>query len=413
MIFHQFRLLRNQAFARFFVGNVISLIGWGFNFIAVSWLVLEITGSKLALGKLVAVSTLPGLVIALYVGSIIDRMNRKHLLVIIDIYRGIFTLAVPVLYYFDAFHLWQLYVMSFLTGVGFGIFWPCASAFVQELVPEKDYMAANSLLSASYQTGALTGSAVGGFVVAWWGAQVALALDGGTYLISALLISTASYRPAAHLKKAEPVWRTFIQGLQFAHRNKLIFLFGLFALLSDVAIWGALAVLTIALSTDILQTGARGFGLMDGAYGVGALLATIFAVWATSLFRRRDFLIVAYAIAGLTCFFLPAMPGLGWAMLLFFIMGLHNNSARIVSRTILMEVIPNQVMGRAQTILGTATRLLIIASTMLAGWLAEWAGVGVGLQATAGMFWLSLAGVVLITVVRPEFFSDWEQSRLK
>lgn len=353
---------------------------------------------------MVAVSTLPGLVIALYAGTIVDRMNRKHLLVLLDIYRGILTLAVPLLFLLGHFSLWQLYALSFLTGIAFGIFWPCASAFVQELVPEKDYLSANALLSASYQSGALLGSALGGFVVSWWGAQFALALDGVTYLISAFLIGSAIYRPAAHLCKTEPVWRTFIYGLRFMGRRRMILFYGLVSVLSDVAIWGALAVLTIALSLDILQAGPEGFGLMEGAYGVGALIATFYAIWATGLFRRRNFLLVAYAVAGATCFFLPLMPGLAWAMLLFLIMGLHNNSARIVSRTIMMELIPNEVMGRAQTILSVSTRLLVIASTLAAGWVAERTSVGFSLQVTSGLFWLSMIGVIITARLRPHFF---------
>ncbi len=166
-MFQQFRLLRHQSFARFFAGNMISLIGWGFNYIAISWIVLDMTGSKLALGQMVTVSTLPGLVIALYAGSIIDRMNRKHLLVFLDLYRALFTLLIPALYLLGHFQLWQLYMVSFLNGIAFGIFWPCASAFVQELVPRKEYMPANALLSASYQAGALLGGALGGFIVGW------------------------------------------------------------------------------------------------------------------------------------------------------------------------------------------------------------------------------------------------------
>ncbi len=400
----QFRLLRNQAFARFFIGNVISLIGWGLNYIAISWIVLDMTGSKLALGKLVAISTLPGLVIALYVGTIIDRMNRKRLLVILDLYRGILTLSIPLLFFIGQFQLWQLYVVSFLSGIAFGIFWPCASAFVQELVPERDYLSANSLLSASYQAGALLGSALGGFVVSWWGAHIALTIDGMTYLVSATLIATANYKPASHLHKTEPIWQSFINGLRYMGKRKMILFYGCISVLSDVAIWGALAVLTIALSLDILNTGAEGFGLMDGAYGVGALIATVYAVWATGLFRRKNFLLVAYMISGLTCFFLPDMPSLAWAMVLFLIMGLHNNSARIVSRTIMMELIPNEVMGRAQTILGVITRLLVILSTLAAGWVAEWSSVAVSLRVTSGLFWLSMVGVLMTAWIRPDFF---------
>jgi len=86
-------ILRNKTFLLFFLGNIISLIGFGFNLIAFSWLVLEETGSEFALGKIMAAATTPGLILALFAGVIIDKVNRKWLLVILDIFR-VLVLAV-------------------------------------------------------------------------------------------------------------------------------------------------------------------------------------------------------------------------------------------------------------------------------------------------------------------------------
>ncbi|NOZ74306.1 MAG: MFS transporter [FCB group bacterium] len=398
-------LLRNPTFARFFAGNAISLIGWGFNFIAVGWIVLDITGSKLAVGEMVAVSTLPGLIIALGAGTLIDRVNRKHVLVTIDIFRGISVAAIPILYWLGYFHLWQLYIMSFLIGTGSAIFWSTAAAFTQELVSEKDFMTANSLLSASYQSGALLGSALGGFVVHAWGGQTALALDALSYFISATLIGTARHRSHILNGATESVWTMFMGGLRFVHEKKLVFFYGITAVIADVAIWGSLAVLTLALSTDILNMGARGFGLLDGAYGIGALLSTAIALGVVRHLKRRNFLLGAYAIAAVMCGLLPLASNLAAAMILFFFMGLPNNSARIITRTILMEHIPNHIMGRAQTILGVVTRALIIISTLWAGWLTERFSVRIALEVTSFFFWTSFLGVFITGRIQPEFFN--------
>ena len=81
------KILRDRTFLFFFLGNIISLVGFGFNLIAVSWLVLEETNSEFALGKILAVATMPGLLLALVAGIIIDKVNRKWLLVNLDIFR--------------------------------------------------------------------------------------------------------------------------------------------------------------------------------------------------------------------------------------------------------------------------------------------------------------------------------------
>ena len=69
-------LLRNPTFLLFFFGNIISLIGFGFNLVAVSWLVLQETGSEFALGKIMALATAPGVLLSLFSGIIIDKVNR-------------------------------------------------------------------------------------------------------------------------------------------------------------------------------------------------------------------------------------------------------------------------------------------------------------------------------------------------
>ena len=80
-------LLKNKTFLLFFIGNITSLIGFGFNLIAISWMVLEESGSEYLLGKIMASATAPGLVLAIFAGVIIDKVNRKWLLVSLDIFR--------------------------------------------------------------------------------------------------------------------------------------------------------------------------------------------------------------------------------------------------------------------------------------------------------------------------------------
>ena len=86
-------LLKNKTFLLFFFGNVMSLICFGFNLIAISWMVLEKTGSEYTLGKIMASATAPGLALALFAGVIIDRVNRKWLLVNLDIFRMIVVVS--------------------------------------------------------------------------------------------------------------------------------------------------------------------------------------------------------------------------------------------------------------------------------------------------------------------------------
>ena len=125
--------LITETFLLFFLGNIISLIGFGFNLIAISWLVLEETGSEFALGKIMAAATTPVLILALVAGIIIDRVNRKWLLVKLDILRAIVLIAFIYYIKLEGFSLLILYPVMMLMGLGNSLFWPTAQAFVQTL----------------------------------------------------------------------------------------------------------------------------------------------------------------------------------------------------------------------------------------------------------------------------------------
>ena len=390
------KILGNRTFLLFFLGNIISLVGFGFNLIAISWMVLEQTGSEFALGKIMAAATTPGLILALVAGIIIDKVNRKWLLVILDAFRVIIISV--FIYYFniDGFSLKILYPVMMLMGLSNSLFWPTAQAFVQELVDEKDYFPANALLSASYQVGSLIGAGAGGFIVHIYGPIAALYFNAFAYLISGLLISLAPFSNNNINKNSEGLITALSKGFLFLKDKIGVLFLGLTTILSDIAIWGALSVLTITLSKEVFFKGSWGYGLMDGMYGIGALISTIAVAKMIKIIGRKKSLLCCYFIAGISCFISPFSSSIYIAGIAYFIMGLYNNSARIIVRTLFMEIIPNNIMGRVQTIFGVYTRAMMLTSALLAGWITENMDPYAGMNFASAHYLIALMGILII-----------------
>ena len=390
------KILGNRTFLLFFLGNIISLVGFGFNLIAVSWMVLEETGSEFSLGKIMAAATTPGLILALVAGIIIDKVNRKWLLVILDAFRVIIISV--FIYYFniDGFSLTILYPVMMLMGLSNSLFWPTAQAFVQELVDEKDYFPANALLSASYQVGSLIGAGAGGFIVHIYGPIAALYFNAFAYLISGLLISLAPFSNNNINKNSEGLISALSKGFLFLKDKIGVLFLGLTTIMSDIAIWGALSVLTITLSKEIFFKGSWGYGLMDGMYGIGALISTIAVAKMIKIIGRKKSLLCCYFIAGISCFISPFSSSIYIAGIAYFIMGLYNNSARIIVRTLFMEIIPNNIMGRVQTIFGVYTRAMMLTSALLAGWITENMDPYAGMNFASAHYLIALMGILII-----------------
>ena len=157
-------MFQHRGMRLLFVANLISMIGSGMNAAAVIWYILQATHSEVSLGLLVALQTLPSLVLLPFTGVLIDREDRRHLMMWLDVARGLIILVVAVLALTHHVHVWQLYGMTILISIGFWMFWPTINALVQELSPEKQLLDSNSLMLAAVQGGWVLAGAMVGFV---------------------------------------------------------------------------------------------------------------------------------------------------------------------------------------------------------------------------------------------------------
>ena len=294
----------------------------------------------------------------------------------------------------NGFSLSILYPVAMLMGLGNSLFWPTAQAFVQELVKKEEYFPANALLSASYQVGSLLGASIGGFIVHYYGPITALYFNGMAYVFSAVLIGLAPFKNRIINNKSENIIQSMSKGYLFLKSKVGVLFLGITTILSDIAIWGALSVLTITISKEIFLKGSWGYGLMDGMYGLGALLSK-----AIKKIGRRNSLLICYAIAGFSCFISPLVFSIYLAGAAYFFMGLHNNAARIIVRTLFMEIIPNNIMGRVQTIFGIYTRVMVLGSALLAGWITEEYNPVIGMNFASAHYAIALIGIIIIIKV--------------
>src|SRR5687767_13124685 len=154
------RMFAHRGLRRVFLANMISMLGSGLNAAAVVWYILQKTGSEMNLGYLAVLQTLPALLLLPLSGVIIDREDRRHLVMLLDAARGVIILAVAILAMRQQVELWHLYAMNTLVAMGFWMFWPSITALIQELTPESEFVHANTLLMAGVQGGWLIAGAV-------------------------------------------------------------------------------------------------------------------------------------------------------------------------------------------------------------------------------------------------------------
>ncbi|PYY17328.1 MAG: hypothetical protein DMG60_12070 [Acidobacteria bacterium] len=121
-------IFRQRGLRLIFIANLISMLGSGMNTAAVVWYILQVTHSEMALGTVVILQTIPALLMLPFTGVIIDREDRRHLVMFLDGSRGLVILVVAVLTLAGKVRLWELYLMNTLVAAGFWMFWPSVTA---------------------------------------------------------------------------------------------------------------------------------------------------------------------------------------------------------------------------------------------------------------------------------------------
>src|SRR5438045_3771082 len=178
------QILSHRGLRLVFVANLVSMLGSGMNAAAVIWHMLQLTHSEMSLGRLLVLQTVPALILLPLSGVIIDREDRRHLIMLLDFGRGAVILAVALLALAGRVQLWHLYSMNTLVAAGFWLFWPTINALIQELTPEGDFVGTNTLLLGSVQSGWLIAGSLVGFLYDRIGLGWILMIDFATYAVS-------------------------------------------------------------------------------------------------------------------------------------------------------------------------------------------------------------------------------------
>ena len=294
-------ILQKKALRYVFGANMISMLGSGMNSAAVAWYILQATHSEVALGTFAVLQTLPAMLMLPFTGVLIDREDRRRLVMMLDAARAVIILVVAVLAFAGKVKVWQLYLMNTLVAAGFWMFWPTITALIQELTPGEEFVQANTFLLAGIQGGWLIAGSIVGFVYNHIGLGGVLLIDFSTYLASFLLYLGVRKgrhvvpRPAelrADIAAAETTVARFVremrEGLDFLRGHPSVVTLGVsWALFLGAMMTGV--VVTAPLSDNVFHAGAVGYGWLNAGWGTGAFLSVLYApALIASLGARRS-----------------------------------------------------------------------------------------------------------------------------
>jgi DHA3 family macrolide efflux protein-like MFS transporter len=377
-------ILRKRGLRFIFTANLISMLGSGMNSAAVAWYILQATHSEIALGTLAVVQTIPAMLLLPFTGVLIDREDRRRLVMMLDAIRAVIIVTVAILAFAGKVQMWELYLMNMLVAAGFWMFWPTITALIQELTPGEEFVHANTFLLAGVQGGWLIAGSIVGFVYNHIGLGGVLLIDVSTYVVSFLCYFAVRKgrhvvpRPAElhhDLVAAETAFERFVremrEGIHFLRGRRSLVLLGLSWALFLGAMLTAVVV-TPPLSDHIFHAGAVGYGWLNAGWGLGAFFSALYAPLFIAGIGTRRSMAISLGVLAICMILAPLSPWLVIAVLVYGIMGSGRGITGVAMNTCIMEQVPPHFMGRVQNTFYFAGTAFQVGLGFLVGAIAQY-----------------------------------------
>jgi MFS family permease len=375
------------------MANFLLVVGSGVTFIAVPWLLVHQPSGEALYGGTNAILTLLIFLLLPYLGKAIDRNPRKNVLLIY------FVCAIAINLFVTAAILvqghvesWHLLTVFSLGSFGFSVYYPAQFAFNQEVISPDQYAALSGAIEVQWQAGAMVAGGLASFLIGRVPLPAILLFDAATYVAGFALIAMIPYKRAPWEGGSVSAWKMMFEGVTYLRqRPRLsVVIFGSFLPFLALMVGNYLAPIFVK---DVLQAGPAIYALGEITYGVGAVAA---GLTVPALNRRAGLiptLLVTVSVFAVAVVVNPILPAI-WVLLVSFVFqGWGNAGSRVARTTLILQTVPNAIVGRVTLFYSALERLLRSALLALATFQVATVGSKAGywmLGAVAACGWLMI-----------------------
>jgi MFS family permease len=397
---------RNSFLLLFGLG--ISTLGDFIYLVAINILVLKLTGSPVAVAGLWIMGPVASILTNFWSGSLVDRMNKRTLMIVTDIFRAVVVAIIPFLS-----SIWLIYVCLFLLSVARAFFQPTSMSYITLLVPKEQRKQFNSFRSLFTSGAFLVGPAIAGVLLVLTSAKVAIWINALSFIISAIMlfllpnfekIDKLDWSKSLTINILRNDWREVIQFSQKSAYIVFIYFLAQFFMVISMGMDAQEVVFT----QKVLGLSEIDFGLLISITGIGSVVGastvSIFAKkMSIKLLMATGYLMVAagYLIYAFSYSFLSVAIG-------FIILGYFNAFSNTGFMTFFQNNVPTEMIGRISSIFGSFQSTLQIIFILLIGFTGEIIPLRNSIM-IASMLLIGISFVLIVMVYRPsrkKYFSE-------
>jgi MFS family permease len=387
-----FPALAIPNYRRYLRGQSVSLMGTWMQMTAQAWLVLTLSDSPSTLGVIIALQTLPVLVLGPYGGVIADRVNKLRLMISLQTAMGVQALILGLLTVTGEVRLWQVGVLAALLGLNNAFESPARQSFMLEMVGRDSLRTAVSLNSTMVNLARVVGPAIGGVLIATTGVGVCFLINAASFIVviwTLLRLDRSAITPSTPLVRGKGQLR---EGLRYVARTPELGIPLLMMALAGVFAFEFQVTLPV-LAKQALDQGSEGFGLMTAAMGVGAVGGGLLVAARGKTGLRP--LTIAAAAFGVVLLLAAMAPTLPLALGALVLVGWGSVTFMAIGNTTLQLAAAPEMRGRVMSLWFVAFQGSTPIGGPLLGWAMGWAGARVGLG-VGGVACLVVAGIGLL-----------------
>ncbi len=379
-------VLAIPAFRRFFIASLITQAGDQVHRIALYVLVYQLTGSTAMVAAVLSAQLLVNVFLSPLLATWAERRERRGLFVASQVVQGFLVLLIPLVGVKSLAALWGL---VFAVHVFQRLEYPLIAAITPELVPEEHLDEANGLVSFTQRFSEVAVVGLAGVLVAAIGPVPAFYLNAASFFVTALLLLGLPRIPPP---PAEPkdYLAQLKEGFAFLAAHPL--LRRVIGALFVAALLGSVEnVLGVALALGVLKVGSEGYGVLEMALALGAVLGAIWVpIWTRRIDRERVFA-YAFLLFGVGIASVALWPVFPWAVAAYFLSGLFNQGFLVPVRSLLQLETPKHLVTRVFGAVGSVTGTAVLLGVMGGGLVADRIGV-------LPTYFLAGTGVALVGV---------------
>jgi MFS family permease len=362
--------LRNPRYRLWLIGGTISFLGDQFYMLALPWLILQQTGSAVAMGAVMMAGSIPRALLMLMGGVVSDRISARKIMMTTATTRTICVAVIGVLIWFGVHNImWELYALAVIFGIADAFAAPASTAYLPSLVAPEQMVAASSVGQTAAQLTTIVGPVPAGFVIKTLGLAWAFFVDA----ISFLFIIGALWKlpdPPKSQAANKAVWHSILEGIVYVGRDVPLRSLMVLAMTMNLCFMGPVSIgLTYLIKTRFGSPAI--LGTLMSSVAVGSLLGALLAgVWKI---RRRGILILLVAAALAPCLGSIGFMRSVWPLaVVLFVIGVIAALMNVHIGAWVMQRIDAAVRGRVASVLMLATFGIMPISFAIAGFLIAW-----------------------------------------